>query len=73
MSGQPESTPSESPIGSGDLASTPLGAPRKFVSCPEFAVLSRSAPDVALEAFRADQDTLVNQESDDFHLPRDKA
>ncbi|WP_175548048.1 type II toxin-antitoxin system Phd/YefM family antitoxin [Saccharopolyspora flava] len=43
----------------------PLRRRRRFVSRSEFAAMSRAAPDVSLEAFRADQDTIAEQELDD--------
>jgi prevent-host-death family protein len=43
----------------------PLRRRRRFVSRGEFAAMSRSAPDISLDAFRADQDAAVDQEPDD--------
>jgi prevent-host-death family protein len=43
----------------------PLRRRRRFVPRAEFAAMSRTAPDVSLEDFRADQDALVDQEPDD--------
>lgn len=43
----------------------PLRRRRRFVSRGEFAAMSRSAPDISIEAFRADQDALADQETDD--------
>ncbi|WP_327066327.1 type II toxin-antitoxin system Phd/YefM family antitoxin [Kitasatospora sp. NBC_01302] len=39
----------------------PLRRRRRFVSRREFAAMSRSAPDIALDAFRADQDATADQ------------
>ncbi|GAA1237606.1 hypothetical protein GCM10009665_29670 [Kitasatospora nipponensis] len=44
---------------------TPLRRRRRFVPRAEFAAMSRSAPDISLEGFRADQDATAAQESDD--------
>jgi antitoxin (DNA-binding transcriptional repressor) of toxin-antitoxin stability system len=41
----------------------PLRRRRRFVSRQEFAAMSRNAPDVDLEAFRADQDTAADHQS----------
>ena len=38
---------------------------RRFVPRAEFAAMSRTAPAVSLDDFRADQDALVDQEPDD--------
>ncbi|MEU3598954.1 type II toxin-antitoxin system prevent-host-death family antitoxin [Streptomyces sp. NPDC006798] len=43
----------------------PLRRRRRFVPRAEFAAMSRTAPDIALEAFRADQEAAVAQEPDD--------
>ncbi|WP_049571261.1 hypothetical protein [Streptomyces sp. SBT349] len=43
----------------------PLRRRRRFVPRAEFAALSRTAPDIRLEAFRADQDAVVEQEPED--------
>jgi antitoxin (DNA-binding transcriptional repressor) of toxin-antitoxin stability system len=43
----------------------PLRRRRRFVPRAEFAAMSRTAPDVSLDDFRADQDALVDQEPDD--------
>lgn len=43
----------------------PLRRRRRFVSRSEFAAMSRGAPEVSLEAFRADQDATADQEPDD--------
>ena len=43
----------------------PLRRRRRFVPRAEFAAMSRTAPDVSLDEFRADQDALVDQEPDD--------
>jgi prevent-host-death family protein len=43
----------------------PLRRRRRFVPRAEFAAMSRTAPDVSLESFRADQDAVVDQEPDD--------
>lgn len=39
----------------------PLRRRRRFVPRREFAAMSRNAPDVSLDAFRADQDTTADQ------------
>ena len=41
----------------------PLRRRRRFVSRQEFAALSRNAPDVDLEAFRADQDAALDNDA----------
>jgi hypothetical protein len=38
---------------------------RRFVPRSEFAAMSRTAPDISLDAFRADQDTAADQRMDD--------
>ncbi|MFE6288265.1 hypothetical protein [Streptomyces sp. NPDC057877] len=38
---------------------------RRFVPRGEFAAMSRAAPDISLDAFRADQDAAAEQETDD--------
>ncbi|WP_328915004.1 MULTISPECIES: type II toxin-antitoxin system Phd/YefM family antitoxin [unclassified Streptomyces] len=43
----------------------PLRRRRRFVARAEFAAMSRTASDVSLEAFRADQDATAEQETDD--------
>jgi len=43
----------------------PLRRRRRFVSRREFAAMSRSAPDISLDAFRADQEATADQEADD--------
>lgn len=43
----------------------PLRRRRRFVPRGEFAAMSRTASDVSLDAFRADQDTAAEQERDD--------
>ncbi|MEY9949140.1 prevent-host-death family protein [Kitasatospora sp. GAS1066B] len=43
----------------------PLKRRRRFVPRAEFAAMSRSAPDISLDAFRADQDATAAQETDD--------
>ncbi|MHB9754475.1 type II toxin-antitoxin system Phd/YefM family antitoxin [Streptomyces sp. BYX5S] len=43
----------------------PLRRRRRFVPRAEFAAMSRTAPDISLEAFRDDQDVVVEQELDD--------
>lgn len=40
----------------------PLRRKRRFVSRQEFAAMSRNAPAVSLEAFRADQQATMDQE-----------
>jgi len=40
----------------------PLRARRRFVSRQDFVALSRNAPAVDLDAFRADQDVALDQE-----------
>ena len=40
----------------------PLRRRRRFVSRQEFAAMSRNAPAVDLEAFRADQEAALDQE-----------
>jgi antitoxin (DNA-binding transcriptional repressor) of toxin-antitoxin stability system len=40
----------------------PLRRPRRFVSRPEFAAMSRHAPAVDRDSFRADQDAALDQE-----------
>lgn len=41
----------------------PLRRRRKFVTRQEFTAMSRNAPDVDLEAFRADQDAALDHEA----------
>ena len=43
----------------------PLRRRRRFVPRAEFAATSRTAPDISLDAFRDDQDVVVEQELDD--------
>ncbi|WP_455356754.1 type II toxin-antitoxin system Phd/YefM family antitoxin [Streptomyces sp. SYSU K217416] len=43
----------------------PLRRRRRFVPRGEFAAMSRTAPDISLEAFRANQETAAEQEPDD--------
>ncbi|MEW2118360.1 type II toxin-antitoxin system prevent-host-death family antitoxin [Streptomyces sp. NPDC005474] len=43
----------------------PLRRRRRFVPRAEFAAMSRTAPDISLDAFRDDQDALIEQELDD--------
>lgn len=43
----------------------PLRRRRRFVPRSEFAAMSRTAPDISLDAFRADQDATAEQELDD--------
>ncbi|MBA2949083.1 type II toxin-antitoxin system Phd/YefM family antitoxin [Streptomyces himalayensis] len=43
----------------------PLRRRRRFVPRSEFVAMSRTAPDISLEAFRADQDATADQEMDD--------
>jgi prevent-host-death family protein len=43
----------------------PLRRRRRFVPRAEFAAMSRTAPDISLDAFRDDQDTVVERELDD--------
>lgn len=40
----------------------PLRHRRRYVSREEFAAMSRNAPDINLEAFRADQEAVADQE-----------
>ncbi|MFE6054589.1 type II toxin-antitoxin system Phd/YefM family antitoxin [Kitasatospora sp. NPDC056446] len=44
----------------------PLRRRRKFVSRAEFAAMSRSAPDISLDAFRADQEATAKHQADDY-------
>ena len=41
----------------------PLRRHRRFVPRMEFAAVSRNAPDIDLDAFRADQDAVADQEA----------
>jgi hypothetical protein len=50
---------------SGELI--PLRRRRRFVSRQEFSAMSRNAPDVDLEAFRADQDAAADHETSSPH------
>ncbi|MFJ5993751.1 type II toxin-antitoxin system Phd/YefM family antitoxin [Streptomyces sp. NPDC092370] len=43
----------------------PLRRRRRFVPRAEFAAMSRTAADMSLDAFRDDQDAVVDQEWDD--------
>ncbi len=43
----------------------PLRRRRRFVPREEFAAMSRTAPGLSLDAFRADQDAVAEQEPDD--------
>ena len=43
----------------------PLRRRRRFVPRAEFAAMSRTAPEVSLDDYRADQDAFVDQEPDD--------
>lgn len=43
----------------------PLRRRRRFVPRGEFAAMSRTAPDIALDSFRADQDAVADSELDD--------
>jgi prevent-host-death family protein len=43
----------------------PLRRRRRFVPRGEFAAMSRTAPDLDLDSFRADQDAVVDSELDD--------
>ncbi|PJM97321.1 prevent-host-death protein [Streptomyces sp. CB01373] len=43
----------------------PLRRRRRFVPRDEFAAMSRSAPDISVDAFRVDQDATVEQEPHD--------
>jgi antitoxin (DNA-binding transcriptional repressor) of toxin-antitoxin stability system len=43
----------------------PLRRRRRFVPRNEFVAMSRSAPGMSLDAFRADQDATAGQEPDD--------
>lgn len=43
----------------------PLRRRRRFVPRAEFAAMSRTAPDISLDAFRDDQDAVVEQELND--------
>jgi hypothetical protein len=42
----------------------PIRRRRRFVSRQEFSAMSRTAPNVALDAFRADQDAAADHEAD---------
>ena len=41
----------------------PLRRDRRFVSRQEFSAMSRNAPDIDLEAFRADQDAAADHQT----------
>lgn len=43
----------------------PLRGRKRFVSRTEFAAMSRGAPAISIDAFRADQDALANQDVSD--------
>ncbi|MFJ8791375.1 type II toxin-antitoxin system Phd/YefM family antitoxin [Streptomyces sp. NPDC102462] len=43
----------------------PLRRRRRFVPRAEFAAMSRTAPDISLDAFRDDQDAVVERDLDD--------
>ncbi|MEB3069739.1 type II toxin-antitoxin system Phd/YefM family antitoxin [[Mycobacterium] vasticus] len=43
----------------------PLRQRRRFVSRAEFAAMSRGAPDISIDAFRADQRATADQETSD--------
>ncbi|MFK4100263.1 prevent-host-death protein [Streptomyces sp. NPDC019531] len=43
----------------------PLRRRRRFVLRAEFAAMSRTAPDISLDAFGDDQDSVIEQELDD--------
>ncbi|GLV75358.1 MULTISPECIES: type II toxin-antitoxin system Phd/YefM family antitoxin [Streptomyces] len=43
----------------------PLRRRRRFVPRAEFAAMSRTAPDISLDAFRDDQGAVIDQELDD--------
>ncbi|MFF5583196.1 type II toxin-antitoxin system Phd/YefM family antitoxin [Streptomyces hygroscopicus] len=43
----------------------PLRRRRRFVPRAEFAAMSRTAPDISLDAFRDDQGAVIEQELDD--------
>lgn len=43
----------------------PIRQRRKFVSRQEFAAMSRNAPGIDLDAFRADQEAIADQEASD--------
>lgn len=43
----------------------PLRRRRRFVSRAEFAAMSRTAPDISVAAFRADQEATADQTTDD--------
>ena len=45
----------------------PLRRKRRFVSRQEFAAMSRNAPGLDLEAFRADQDSIADHEDNDAY------
>lgn len=46
----------------------PLRRRRRFVPRGEFVAMSRSAPDIQLEEFRADQDADIDQELGDPYV-----
>ena len=48
---------------------TPLRHRRRFVPKQEFVALSRNAPAVDLDAFRADQDAVLDQRAQDVYGP----
>ncbi|MFE9816341.1 type II toxin-antitoxin system Phd/YefM family antitoxin [Streptomyces sp. NPDC005773] len=43
----------------------PLRRRRRFVPRAEFAAMSHTAPDISVDAFRDDQDAVIEQELDD--------
>ena len=45
----------------------PLRRRRRFVSRQEFAAMSRGAPDLSVDAFRADQDVAADTDLDDVY------
>jgi antitoxin (DNA-binding transcriptional repressor) of toxin-antitoxin stability system len=47
----------------------PLRRRRRFVPRQEFAAISRSAPRIAIDTFRADQEATANQEMSDPYGP----
>lgn len=47
----------------------PLRRPKRWVTREEFAAMSRGAPRIDLDAFRADQDAAIDQ---DLHDPYDR-
>jgi prevent-host-death family protein len=45
----------------------PLRRPRRFVPRQDFAAISRTAPSVDIETFRADQDAAIDHEADSLY------